>query len=57
MTGSLYIWLLYPLISSISPTESNADEDVILRARKIIVVFIFVICGFVILGALNIGFI
>lgn len=54
-TGLMFLWLMYPLMMSAEPNADIVDASVILKTRKIVISFIFVICGCVILGSLNLG--
>jgi 4-hydroxybenzoate polyprenyltransferase len=53
VTGLLFTWLMYPLMTSIDPITDMVDSATLLKARKIIYTFIFLICGCVILGSLR----
>lgn len=55
LTGLVFLWLMYPLMMSVNPVVDTVDKSVLLRTRKIVIIFIFVICGCVILGSLNLS--
>ena len=55
LTGLVFLWLMFPLMMSVNPVVNSVDMSVLLKTRKIIVIFIFVICGCVILGSLNLS--
>jgi decaprenyl-phosphate phosphoribosyltransferase len=55
LTGIVFLWLMFPLMMSVNPVVDSVDISVLLKTRKIIVIFIFVICGCVILGSLNLN--
>jgi 4-hydroxybenzoate polyprenyltransferase len=55
LTGLVFLWLMYPLMMSFNPVADTVDTSVLMRTRKIVIIFIFVICGCVILGSLNLS--
>jgi 4-hydroxybenzoate polyprenyltransferase len=54
-TGLIFLWLMFPLMMSIDKDSQGVKESILFKTRKIIVIFIFVICGCVILGSLNLS--
>jgi 4-hydroxybenzoate polyprenyltransferase len=56
VTGLIYLWLMLPLMMSVEPESHGVKESILFKTRKIIVTFIFVICGCVILGSINLSF-
>jgi len=55
LTGLVFLWLMYPMMVSVDPIVNIVEKSVLLRTRKIVIIFIFVICGCVILGSLNLN--
>jgi len=55
LTGVVFLWLMYPLMMSVNSVVDTVDLSVLLRTRKIVIIFIFVICGCVILGSFNLS--
>jgi 4-hydroxybenzoate polyprenyltransferase len=55
VTGLIFFWLMLPLMMSVDPNSHGVNESVLFKTRKIIVIFIFIICGCVILGSLNLS--
>ena len=55
VTGLIFLWLMFPLMMHVKPNSDEVEKSVLFKARKIIVLFIFVICGCVILGSLNLS--
>lgn len=54
-TGLIFLWLMFPLMMSLEKDSHGVKESILFKTRKIIVIFIFVICGCVILGSLNLS--
>ena len=52
--GTMFLTLLYQTIKNIDHTTLLASKETILKTRKIILIFILLICVCVILGSLNI---
>ena len=53
--GVFFLGLMFPLMSSINPSTYEIDKSVIIKAKKIILVSIIVICFCVILGSLDLN--
>ena len=53
LVGVSFLYLMYPLMTKLSQDTDTTEADIIIKARKIIVTFIFIICGCVILGSLS----
>ena len=54
LMGTMFLTLLYQTIKNIDHTTLQASKETILKTRKIILIFILLICVCVILGSLNI---
>lgn len=55
LIGLVFVWLMYPLMMSVKSTEGPVDLSTILRAKKIVIIFIFILCGCVILGSIDLS--
>jgi 4-hydroxybenzoate polyprenyltransferase len=53
--GVIFLWLMLSLMMNIDPDSHEIKKSVLFETRKIIVIFIFLICGCVILGSLNLN--
>jgi len=54
--GLVFLRNLVPLMMSISPTVNNVDMAIIMKSRKTIVMFIFLISICLVIGSLNLSF-
>ena len=52
--GISFLTLLYPVMKSLNQSILDVDKEMLLKTRKVILVFIILICVCVILGSLNI---
>lgn len=55
LTGLVYLGFLVPMMMNLDPSVSTVETSIMMKNRNIIVIFIFIICGCVILGSLNLN--